>query len=145
MPSNARILIVEDETSAALTLGETVIALGHHLAGYATTVADALARATERHPDLVLMSLGFGRNAGPWVAAQIRERYGLPVVFACRPEQDVADAAQAAPDAALLGPVVLAPHAPDRIGRAIALALDAGASTVPPPPPPPGSSPSAGA
>jgi CheY-like chemotaxis protein len=118
MPSTTRILIVEDEPVSALALGETVIALGHQLAGYATTAVDALKRAAAERPDLVLIDIGLGRNDGLWAAARIREAHGLPVVFVGSP------APEAAGDgAASIGPVVVKPYAPDRIGRAIAQAL----------------------
>lgn len=118
MPPGTRILIVEDEPVSALALGETVIALGHQLAGYATTAVEAITRAGLERPDLVLIDMGLGRNDGLWAATHIREHHGLPVVFVGDPAPE-----GTGNGAASIGPVIVKPYVPDRVGRAIALAL----------------------
>jgi len=114
----ARILIVEDESIVALDLGDIVLGLGHDLAGYATTAADAVLRVEQQRPDLVLMDIRLGLSDGVSAARQIRERFGTRVVFVSAFSTDldrrgVAD----------LGVVVAKPFSEHAIGLAIDSAL----------------------
>ncbi|WP_327500957.1 response regulator [Arenibaculum sp.] len=119
----ARILIAEDEPIVALDLGETVIALGHVLEGYATSAADAFSQVEARRPDLVLMDIRLGLSDGVAAARRIRTRFGLPVVFVSAFATDLDRRGLAD-----LGPVVPKPFVPETLERAIRQALDDGAA-----------------
>lgn len=123
MHRTARILIAEDEPVVALDLGETVIALGHVLEGYATSAADALSQAEARRPDLVLMDIRLGLSDGVAAARRIRASFGLPVVFVSAFATDLDRRGLAD-----LGPVVPKPFAPETLDRAIRQALDGAAA-----------------
>ncbi|MBM4248146.1 MAG: PAS domain S-box protein [Euryarchaeota archaeon] len=80
--AGARILVVEDEAIVARDIGSRVVALGYQVAGVAHTAADAVARAGELRPDLVLMDIRLGgRTDGIEAACAIRERFDVPSVF----------------------------------------------------------------
>jgi CheY-like chemotaxis protein len=51
------ILIVEDEPMLAFQLEDEIIDSGHRVVGSAPSAAEALARAAETHPSLILMDL----------------------------------------------------------------------------------------
>ena len=78
----ARILLVEDEAIVARDLLQQLTELGYRSAGHATRGEDAIALAGQTRPDLVLMDIQLaGEMDGISAAQEIRERYGLPVVF----------------------------------------------------------------
>lgn len=114
MPEPFRILIAEDEPIVALDLGETVISLGYQLVGYATTATDAVSRAKDQRPDLVLMDIRLGLSDGVYAARHIREHFGLPVVFVSAFTTDLDRRGIAG-----LGPVVPKPFTTEMLRRAI--------------------------
>lgn len=76
------ILIVEDEILVARDLQQQLKALGYTIVGIAATGARALALVTEMQPHLVLMDIRLqGDLDGIATAAQIRQRYALPIVY----------------------------------------------------------------
>ncbi len=80
--SNSVILIVEDEAITGMDLKESLTGLGYTVCGVVATGELAIARAGEFRPDLVLMDIKLaGQLTGIEAAAQIRERYGTPVIF----------------------------------------------------------------
>ena len=80
--ASARILIVEDEVIVREDLRDQLEAHGYEVAGVAATGRDALAKASETHPDLVLMDIKLhGSMDGIEAARQIRAQLDLPVVF----------------------------------------------------------------
>ncbi|HEY0712113.1 MAG TPA: response regulator, partial [Polyangia bacterium] len=80
--SKARILVVEDEPELAAEVEQTLIELGYDVVGRAASGDEAIARAEERLPDLVLMDIRLrGERDGIETAAEIRDRFRLPVVF----------------------------------------------------------------
>jgi PAS domain S-box-containing protein len=80
--STAKLLIVEDEKLVAMALGERLIDLGYEIADTVATGEDAVRRAEDLRPDLVLMDIRLaGAMDGIEAARQIRERLGLPVIF----------------------------------------------------------------
>jgi diguanylate cyclase (GGDEF)-like protein len=77
-----RILIVEDERIVAMDVRGALIELGYEIVGIAASCADALAKAEEFRPDLVLMDVRLdGATDGIATAALLRERYGVAIVY----------------------------------------------------------------
>lgn len=77
---SCRVLVVEDEGLIAHDLATRLQALGHTVVGTASTAEEALNQAQDA--DIVLMDIRIdGKMDGVEAAAQIRERYHLPVVF----------------------------------------------------------------
>ena len=80
--SKPRILIVEDEQIVSMDIKTSLENLGYVIAGQADRGKDAVKKAGELHPDLVLMDIGLkGEMDGIEAAAQIRARFDLPVIF----------------------------------------------------------------
>ena len=80
--SNARILIVEDEQIVAMDIQSTLESLGYKIVGQADNGPEAILKAAELHPDLVLMDIGLkGEIDGIEAATQIRAQFDLPVIF----------------------------------------------------------------
>ncbi|MBI5946141.1 MAG: response regulator [Chloroflexi bacterium] len=80
--SKASILIVEDEGIVAVDILYILKYLGYIIAGHSERAEDAIKKAGELHPDLVLMDIGLkGDMDGIEAAIQIRARYDLPVIF----------------------------------------------------------------
>jgi PAS domain S-box-containing protein len=80
--SKARILVVEDEPELAAEVEQTLVELGYDVVGRAARGDEAIARAEQRRPDLVLMDIRLrGDRDGIETAAEIRDRFRLPVVF----------------------------------------------------------------
>jgi PAS domain S-box-containing protein len=78
----ASILVVEDETIVARDVATRLSRRGYAVCGIAATADEAVALAGERKPDLVLMDIMLkGDVDGIAAANQIRDTYGLPVVF----------------------------------------------------------------
>jgi signal transduction histidine kinase len=80
--TGARILIVEDEAILAEELSTRINRMGLAVAGIAACADDAMARAADSAPDLVLMDIRLqGATDGVDAALAIRDRFDLPVVF----------------------------------------------------------------
>ena len=80
--SEASVLIVEDEQIVALDIQITLENNGFSVAGRADRGEDAVIKAGELHPDLVLMDIGLkGEIDGIEAATQIRKQFSLPVIF----------------------------------------------------------------
>lgn len=79
---STRVLIVEDERIVAMGLRRQLTALGYDVVGQVATGEEAVRVAGELHPDLVLMDVRLeGVMDGVQAAAEIRERFHLPVVY----------------------------------------------------------------
>ena len=77
-----RIMIVEDERIVARDLQMTLIELEYDAYAIAASAEQALARASETCPDLVLMDIRIqGTLDGISTAQILRERFGVPVVY----------------------------------------------------------------
>ncbi len=75
------ILVVDDETIIAKGIEKRLKGLGYAVVGLAATGEEAVARAAESRPDLVLMDINLGAGMdGVEAAARIRAA-GVPVVF----------------------------------------------------------------
>jgi len=79
---SARILIVEDERVTAEDLSDTLTDLGYGVTGAVPSAADAIARAAENPPDIVLMNIRIqGPMDGTAAAMILRERFNIPVIY----------------------------------------------------------------
>ena len=77
-----RILIIEDEPVIGMDIQGTLKKLGYDVPAVITTGEEALERAGELKPDLILMDIVLpGKMDGIDAARQIRERYDIPVIF----------------------------------------------------------------
>jgi len=80
--AKARILIVEDEAITALDEQETLEDMGYEVVGIVDTGEDAVAKAGELKPDLVLMDITLKTDMpGTEAAWEIRESFDIPVIF----------------------------------------------------------------
>jgi diguanylate cyclase (GGDEF)-like protein/PAS domain S-box-containing protein len=80
--SKASILIIEDEHIVAMDIQNTLERNGYQVAGHADRGEDAIKKAEELHPDLILMDISLkGEMDGIEAATQIRARFDLPIIF----------------------------------------------------------------
>lgn len=80
--ATGKILIVEDEVIAVLTLSEILKRSGYNVCPPAFSGEEALERVAEEKPDLVLMDVSLqGKFDGIEIARQINEHYNLPIAF----------------------------------------------------------------
>jgi len=76
------ILIVEDESIIAMEIASRLRKLGYQVAAIAQAGPEAIARAEELQPDLVLMDICLkGKMDGVEAAAVIRQRFDIPVIY----------------------------------------------------------------
>lgn len=76
------ILVVEDETIVAKDIQCTLARLGYRAPAAATSGEEALRKAAEIRPDLVLMDIVLkGPMDGVETARELRARYAVPVVY----------------------------------------------------------------
>ncbi len=77
-----RILVVEDEAIVALDLTSRLKMIGYEIVGTAATGADAIAKAIELRPDLMLMDIILkGEMDGIQASEVIRAKLGIPIIF----------------------------------------------------------------
>ncbi len=77
-----QILVVEDERIIALNLKENLESLGYVVVGIAASGEKAVEKATEFHPDLVLMDIRLqGNMDGIEAAQQIWDNFSIPVIY----------------------------------------------------------------
>lgn len=80
--SQATILVVEDETIVAKDIQCTLARLGYRAPATASSGEEALRKAAEIRPDLVLMDIVLkGSMDGVETARELRARYAVPVVY----------------------------------------------------------------
>jgi diguanylate cyclase (GGDEF)-like protein/PAS domain S-box-containing protein len=78
----AKIMIVEDEGITAMHLGRVLDGLGYSVITAVSSAEEAIERAGERRPDLVLMDIRLrGEMDGVQAAQVLRERFNIPVIF----------------------------------------------------------------
>ncbi|MBW2650584.1 MAG: PAS domain S-box protein [Deltaproteobacteria bacterium] len=83
MDKKAKILIVEDERIIALEMRRKLKTMGYDVSAIVSSGEDAVRKAEELHPDLVLMDIILqGEMDGVEAAGQIRTRFDIPVVYA---------------------------------------------------------------
>lgn len=80
--SNSSIMVVEDESVVARDIRNSLLNMGYRVPAAASSGADAVARAGELRPDLVLMDIMLrGEMDGIQAANLIRSRFDIPVVY----------------------------------------------------------------
>lgn len=80
--SKSQILVVEDEGITLLHLTKTLESLGYEVAAVANSGDDAIMKATEARPDLVLMDIVLkGAVDGIDAAEKIRAILNIPVIY----------------------------------------------------------------
>ena len=79
----ARLLVVEDEMITARDLQDHLEELGYDVPDVASSGGEALDLAASLRPDLVLMDINLGGASrdGVEIARELRERFGLPVIY----------------------------------------------------------------
>ncbi len=102
-----RILVVEDETIVALDLQNSLKILGYDVVGMASTGLEAIAKAENKRPDLILMDIMLkGDMDGIQAAETIRSFLDVPVIFltACADETTLNSAKITEPFAYMIKP-----------------------------------------
>jgi diguanylate cyclase (GGDEF)-like protein/PAS domain S-box-containing protein len=80
--TRTQILVVEDENIVAKDIEHRLKALGYHVPALASSGEEALKRAQETSPDLVLMDIRLkGAMDGVQTAEELRRRFNIPVVY----------------------------------------------------------------
>lgn len=80
--TQARILVVEDESIVALDIQDRLESLGYEVPATVASGERAIEQAGALRPDLVLMDIRLqGRMDGVEAADQIRQRFGIPVIY----------------------------------------------------------------
>ena len=76
------VLVVEDEQIVATELREILAGLGYRTVAAASTGLEAIARAEETHPDLILMDIRIkGEMDGIEAASRITARCNIPIIY----------------------------------------------------------------
>jgi len=77
-----RILLVEDEVIVAMTLEDTLDALGYEVVGTVDNGPSAIELAEKMNPDLILMDIRIhGEIDGIEAVERINEKMDIPVIF----------------------------------------------------------------
>ena len=80
--TKARILVVEDEKVTAMDIHESLQSLGYTVLAVASSGEEAIQKAAETHPDLVLMDIKLvGCMNGVQAAHHLRTRFNIPVIY----------------------------------------------------------------
>lgn len=80
--SNAKILIVEDESIVAMDVEKRLVKLGYNVTNCVASGEEALIKAAEDQPDLVLMDIYLKGNIdGIEAASQIYSHFNIPVIY----------------------------------------------------------------
>jgi len=85
-----KILIVEDEVIIAKILEDLLVSLGYTVVARVKTGENAIKSVGQYHPDLILMDILLeGKMDGIDAAAQIKKRFGIPVIYLTSFSDDV--------------------------------------------------------
>ena len=80
--ANAQILVVEDEIIVAKDIQNTLINVGYAVPAVASSGAEAIEKAADTRPDLILMDIRLkGDIDGVQAAQQIRALFDIPVIY----------------------------------------------------------------
>jgi CheY-like chemotaxis protein len=80
--NRAKILVVEDESEVAQTLEIMLKKFGYNVVGCENRAEDAIQKAGELRPDIVLMDIELsGKMDGIQAADTIRKKYHIPVIY----------------------------------------------------------------
>lgn len=115
----ADILIVEDDAIIAYDLSETVLSMGHRVAGTAASMEEALETAARTRPTLALMDLRLAHGGSGITTAQaLREKSSLPIIFVTAFAEELRRRGLDH-----LGPVIRKPFTREQIEHAITQAV----------------------
>lgn len=95
-----RILIVEDESIVARDIQGMLFRLGYGLSPIASRGKEAIEKALERQPDIILMDIRLKENMdGIETAKKIREHFSIPIIYmsALSDEESMKQARKAEP------------------------------------------------
>lgn len=121
-PRRMRVLLVEDEGIIALHAETLLTELGHAVCGVAASGMEAVHKAAEMRPDLILMDIRLGNGIDGVTAAHvILRRYGIRSVFVSA-DSDPATRRRII-SANPLG-FVAKPYSPESLAQALADAAD---------------------
>jgi PAS domain S-box-containing protein len=77
-----RILVVEDEFITASNIKSNLLKIGYEVVDIVDTGEDAIQKAAELHPDLILMDIMLvGPMSGIEAAAKIKETLDIPIIY----------------------------------------------------------------
>ncbi|MDA8388365.1 MAG: response regulator [Nitrospiraceae bacterium] len=77
-----KILVVEDEPISALSMSDLMEVFGYETCEPAATGEEAIARAEDERPDIILMDINLrGEMNGIEAAELLRRRFGTHIVF----------------------------------------------------------------
>ena len=80
--ANTRIMIVEDEWTVAEDIKISLQNLGYAISSVTSSGKEAIQKAEEDRPDLVLMDIVLqGEMDGIEAANQIRSRFNIPIIY----------------------------------------------------------------
>lgn len=80
--NNYKILIAEDEMIIAMDIRICLEKAGYQVSAMVTTGAEAVSKALETHPQLILMDIGLkGHLDGISAASQIRQQLDVPIIY----------------------------------------------------------------
>ncbi len=80
--AKARIMIVEDEQITAADIEDILLGLGYQVTAICSSGAEAVKKADETRPDLVLMDIRIkGSTDGIEAAREIRQQFDIPAVY----------------------------------------------------------------
>jgi PAS domain S-box-containing protein len=80
--ATARIMVVEDERIISMSVQQTLKGMGFGIAAVATSGKEAIQKAEETQPDLILMDIGLkGDLDGIETAGQINARFDVPIIY----------------------------------------------------------------
>jgi len=80
--AKARILVVEDEFITASDIQNNLVTMGYEVPAVVDTGEEAVRKAGELYPSLVLMDITLkGKMNGIEAAKQIRERFDIPIIY----------------------------------------------------------------
>jgi CheY-like chemotaxis protein len=89
------VLVVDDDASFRELAGGVLRSWGHRVVGEAATVAEALARTAELHPDAVLADVGLPDGDGLQLARSLRALPGAPRVVLISSDAGATDGTEA--------------------------------------------------
>ncbi|MBU2506544.1 MAG: response regulator, partial [Bacteroidetes bacterium] len=82
MKEKARILVVEDEGIVAENLATAISDMGYEVVGRAVSADEAVKKALELKPDLVLMDIVLkGKKNGIDASDEIKKKMDIPIIF----------------------------------------------------------------
>ena len=82
VPSNLRVLIVEDEWLVAMEIEAAMLDAGYTVVGIAASAKEAISLAEETSPHVATMDVRLnGRRDGVDTALELRKRFGLRCLF----------------------------------------------------------------